>query len=266
MTKVIIEEQNLIDIANSIRSKLDTTDTFKPSEMNEAINSIETPNLPEKGIIINEWDSDGYATDIEIVGLTEIPAYYLSIQNYSTNVMSRIRNVKLPDNLTKIGSSVFRSKTIPFTNLPNTINYLGDHVFYLNTELTLDKLPDELTEIGNSCFYGCTKLAIRELPSKLTFFGMSCFENTNISYLDVKSEVLIAVGNASFRGCSKLRTLIFRKTTPPTLNGEQAFYNTPIANGTGFIYVPDESVDAYKSASLWSTFASQIKGISELEG
>ena len=40
--------------------------------------------------------------------------------------------------------------------------------------------------------------------------------------------------------------------------------STPIANGTGYVYVPDDMVDTYKSATNWSTYASQIKGMSEL--
>ena len=42
------------------------------------------------------------------------------------------------------------------------------------------------------------------------------------------------------------------------------FYNTAIENGTGYIYVPDSLVDSYKTATNWSTYASQIKPISEL--
>jgi hypothetical protein len=47
---------------------------------------------------------------------------------------------------------------------------------------------------------------------------------------------------------------------PPTL-GSNVFYNTPIANNTGYIYVPAASVNTYKSASGWSDFESRIRAI-----
>ena len=50
-----------------------------------------------------------------------------------------------------------------------------------------------------------------------------------------------------------------------TLANTNAFTNTPIESGTGYIYVLDELVDSYKSATNWSTYAEQIKPISELE-
>ncbi len=53
-------------------------------------------------------------------------------------------------------------------------------------------------------------------------------------------------------------------TAVPTLSNSNAFANTPIAQGTGYIYVPDNLVASFKTATNWSTYASQIKGVSEL--
>ena len=49
-----------------------------------------------------------------------------------------------------------------------------------------------------------------------------------------------------------------------TLSNANVFTGTPIASGTGFIYVPDEAVETYKTATNWNTYASQIKGLSEI--
>ena len=51
---------------------------------------------------------------------------------------------------------------------------------------------------------------------------------------------------------------IVKATTPPTLgtNGSMGYGNSPI-------YVPDASVDAYKSATNWSVIASRICPLSE---
>lgn len=55
-----------------------------------------------------------------------------------------------------------------------------------------------------------------------------------------------------------ITTLVCAATTVPTLNNANAIPSSCV------IYVPDASVDAYAEASNWSTFASNIKGISQL--
>ena len=61
------------------------------------------------------------------------------------------------------------------------------------------------------------------------------------------------------------RVIHQKSNTITTLSNVNAFQNTPIASGTGYIYVADNLVSTYKSATNWSAYASQIKGLSELE-
>ena len=70
MADVFIHEQYLTDIADAIRSKLDTEDTYKPSEMADAIDSISggggstlgTKTITQNGTYDAEDDSlDGYS-------------------------------------------------------------------------------------------------------------------------------------------------------------------------------------------------------------
>ena len=71
-----------------------------------------------------------------------------------------------------------------------------------------------------------------------------------------------SIGNFAFGNSTSLETLIVRATTPPSA-GRLILENTAIDSANGFIYVPDASVDAYKAASGWSTYASRIKPLSE---
>lgn len=48
-----------------------------------------------------------------------------------------------------------------------------------------------------------------------------------------------------------------------TNGGANTFSNSAIASGTGYIYVPDALVEDYKVATNWSTYAAQIKPLSE---
>ena len=53
MAKVLVNEENLTNIANAIRENNGETTTYKPSEMAEAILNSGTP-APKKGFIVNE--------------------------------------------------------------------------------------------------------------------------------------------------------------------------------------------------------------------
>ena len=62
---------------------------------------------------------------------------------------------------------------------------------------------------------------------------------------------------------SAFTTLILRSETVATLPSTSAFSSTPIASGTGYIYVPRALVDSYKAASNWSTYANQFRALED---
>lgn len=144
------------------------------------------------------------------------------------------------------------------------ITYLGMEVFRNYDSLAVADFPN-VTSTGVNIFYACYALHTVNLP-KLSAIGTNMFSYSSLlKRLDFPSVESIDTG--AFSGCSRLVTLILRKTdTVCTLKNVNAFTNTPIAKGTGFVYVPDNLVDQYKAATSWSTYASQIKPISELEG
>ena len=76
----------------------------------------------------------------------------------------------------------------------------------------------------------------------------------------------VKLWNTSFSDCAALVKFILRSESVCTLQSIGAFSRTPIESGTGYIYVPDQLVDAYKTATNWVTYADQIKPISKLEG
>ena len=65
-----------------------------------------------------------------------------------------------------------------------------------------------------------------------------------------------------FDGCTSLTSVTFQCNNVRPY-GSQMFNGTPIASGNGRIYVPDSLVQAYKTASGWSSYASVIFGHSD---
>ena len=62
---------------------------------------------------------------------------------------------------------------------------------------------------------------------------------------------------------TNLSTLVLRSTTLCSLSSIDDISMTQIAAGNGYVYVQDDLVEKYKSATNWSTYADQIKPLSE---
>ena len=214
----------LTDVATAIRNKKGTTDTIAASDFDTEIDSIETGggSTVTKGIIINECDENGYATDVSVVGMTSIPDYYFAAYNDTNkNALNKyVKNIQLPSGITSIGA----------------------YAFQYCTNLALTELPAGITSIENEAFYNCKSLT-----------EMTCLGN------------ITTIKSNAFAYCAELSKFALPNiTSVPTLSSTNVFGNTPIASGTGYIYVPDDLVESFKSATNWSTYADQIKAISEM--
>ena len=260
----------LTDVANSIREKKGTTELIPASEFDTEIDSIETGggSTVTKGIIINECDENGYATDVSLVGMTSVPNNYFQAYNYDYgNALNKfVKNIQLPSGLTSIGNSAFRNCTnLALTELPSGVTSIAQYAFYGCTNLALTSLPEGITDIEGGTFYGCTSLALTSLPSGVGSIGAQAFQDCyKLAEMTCLGNITI-INNDAFYGCTKLSKFALPNiTSVPTLKSTNAFLSTPIANGTGYIYVPDNLVESFKSATNWSRYADQIKAISEM--
>ena len=129
-------------------------------------------------------------------------------------------------------------------------------------KLTEVDLPN-VTQIFYSSLSECSGLTSVNLPN-LSSGGDWCFsECSNLARLDFPR--LNGISYGMFKGCASLATLILRKTDGPAslVETDWAFLNTPIASGTGYIYVPAALIDTYKSATNWSALADQFRAIED---
>ena len=170
----------------------------------------------------------------------------------------QLTGVILP-NVTKIDDSAFRDcSTLKEVSLPKAVD-IGVYAFQ-SSGIEHLSLPSCVSLSGGT--FGDTKSLISltlPLVTRLNYYNT--FYGSSIKKLDTSSVEIIG----GFAGASNLETLILRSTTICTLTSANGFSDTKIAAGTGYIYVPDNLVDSYKTATNWVTFANQIKPISELE-
>ena len=120
-----------------------------------------------------------------------------------------------------------------------------------------------VTYVENNAFAGCSTLVSVYLPLVEVFGGSAFIDDTSLEAVDFPA--LDVIWERAFSGCTALKTVVLRLNRVCQLKAADVFNNTPIANGTGYIYAPDDLVEKYKAATNWSTYASQIKPISELE-
>ena len=67
---------------------------------------------------------------------------------------------------------------------------------------------------------------------------------------------ITAIGDGAFTGCTKLASVTLNSTTPPTIDSS-SFGAIP---STFKFYVPCSAVNTYRTASVWSSYASHIVG------
>lgn len=140
------------------------------------------------------------------------------------------------------------------------ITHLKNSSFNACTHLKSIELPDSFTTLPIALFNGCTGLVSVKLPSALTEIPNHAFNScTTLPFLDIPASVQKIGLNGCFASCNRLRTIICRAVTPPQVGGT-TLQGMP---SDCKIYVPDESVEAYKTAQFWSVRADYIKPLSE---
>lgn len=151
------------------------------------------------------------------------------------NGVGSLRKVTFGSHPTKIGGSMFSNCTsLSAITIPNNITYIGDQAFENCSSLVSCKLPNNINEIRGYTFNNCKSLTSITIPSSVTTIDSYAFSGCVMQYAEVLA------------------------TTPPSLPGTNTF------TGTYPIYVPDASVDAYKSArDDWSQYTSRIKPLSQ---
>ena len=165
-------------------------------------------------------------------------------------------SVEIGDCVTEIGDNALSGcTTLESVTIPDSVTYIGFYAFDSCSGLTSVELGSGVTTIAAFSFYFCFNLRSITIPNSVTLIGSGAFWGcTGLTSVSIGSGITEIAGNA-FYYCSSLSTVTCLATTPPTL-GTNAFSNTNNCP----IYVPSESLNAYKSA--WSDYASRIQAIS----
>lgn len=162
--------------------------------------------------------------------------------------------------LTSLGMSAFRGCSALTTADFPLVTSISDSAFYNCSALTTADFP-LVTNIIAYAFRGCSALTTADFPAVASISDYAFYNCSALATADFP--LVTSLGTYTFRGCSSLTSLTLSNTKVAALSSASAFTSTPIADGTGHIYVPDDLVDQYKAATNWDTYADQILPISQ---
>ena len=183
----------------------------------------------------------------------QLPANLTKIGYMAVADCKNLQSINIPASVTEISQSAFENcrslKTITFggqaANAPGRLNApatstsqlqkIGNWAFYNCHELQNLTIPEGVTEIGDGAFYGCTYLEGLSLPASVQ-----------------------SIGDNTFALCAKLQKIVVNAPVPPSIQAKTFFdvqRQIPV-------YVPDESISAYKNDAMWGEF--DIQGISNM--
>lgn len=137
------------------------------------------------------------------------------------------------------------------------IEEIASGAFYGCTGITSIDLS-KVKNIRSNAFYGCTGLSGTINLDSVEIIEASAFRNcSNVSSIivgasckEINGLYALYVNNANVE-------ITFKGVTPPTLSRKGLGSASKVAK----VYVPAESVDAYKAAENWSAYAAKIEAI-----
>ena len=243
MANKVYEESHIQDIANAIREKNGTSNTYLVSEMGDAIRA----SVNNTGIA--KYIVDRTVTEVTAEDLSGIT----SIGSYAFYACFNLLNVIIPQGATSIQSYAFSNcQSVKSIIIPNSVTSIGNSAFLACYALNNVVIPSGVTKISNSTFYSCSKLSNITIPNSVTSIGDSAFRFCyDLQKINIPSSVT-EIGATVFAYCNSLKDVYMYPAIPPRLSNRDSF---PSAIK---IHVPVGSGNAYKSATNWSSFADKI--------
>ena len=201
-----------------------------------------------------------------------MPNTIKTIGNYTFKNYSALETITIEEGASgiSVGSHVFDglSSLVNFNVDPAAFVSLGFEAFK-DTTIWDEVIFSNVTTIQAQAFRGSSiskiKLpSVETMPDALNYDGIFSY-CPNLVLVDIGANCT-SIGSDSFGrfiGTSGNNiTVVVRATSPPSLGGP--LINKTWVNATvGRLYVPDASVNAYKTATNWSQYADIIYPLSE---
>ena len=219
-----------------------------------------------------------------------------SIADQTFRDCSSLASIKIPSSVMSIGScAFFGCSSLTSVEIPSSVTNIGGEAFGACSSLTSVEIPSSVTNIGDGTFSACSSLTSVDMPS-VTSIGERAFSACS-SLTSVEMSAVTGMGDKAFSGCSSLTSVDLSSMTsivakafeecpiyklklsknlrsigdnnfprvrqinidakvPPTIY-EQSFGEHVV------ILVPENAVEPYKTAAVWSNYKDKIFSTSD---
>lgn len=168
---------------------------------------------------------------------------------------SGVTSIIFPNTVKTLAQNALRdTSSLETVFLPNSIASISSYAFYSLKKLKNVTFEENsvLKSIPNYGFQVCSSLPKLTLPNSITTIGAYSFSQCALTFFEM-GENIKSISDNAFTNCTALKTLIIKTVTPPSI------YATTFKNVTfDAIYVPDQSVEAYKAKTNWSALGDFI--------
>lgn len=215
----------------------------------EGVKGLTSVTIPNSVTSIGQTAFSGCSDLINII----IPDSVTSIGTGAFQYCVNMTSINIPNGITSLDGTFAGCKSLLSLEIPNTVTYIGDSTFKgCKIQGTLS-IPNKVTSIGSRVFTGFEADTLIIPDSVTTIDGYVCMWNMKLNSLVIGSGVTKITGG--FRD-STINTITIYAVTPPSTSND-------LLTGTHIntIYVPQASVEAYRTAKKWSSAASIIQAI-----
>lgn len=225
--------------------------------------------------------SDAFTTDPVAQPIDALLYLEANISSTATNINVRnlrgVKTVKLYGggavaNIFQLLQGSYAVETLDLSELSLSESGVSASQFaYNQTALKSVSFKDGAKMVAwENAFDGCTGLEEIDLSnvdvSLATTFAYMFQSCRSLKYINLSGWINADTHYTTrmFSGCTSLEALVIDGESVFNLSAGSGLSTSGIGRGTGYVYVPDALVDSYKAASYWSTYANQIRPLSEL--
>lgn len=149
-------------------------------------------------------------SDLDSKGTLIIPEGVTSIGSSACSNISELKNVKMPNSVTRILDDAFDNcQNLETVEFSTHLEVIGREVFRNCSSLKRIEIPNSVKNIKEYAFGGCDNLEIVKLSAKLEEIADFLFDHCKSLKTVVFGEKIKKVGNFAFNICSSLEEINF---------------------------------------------------------